>query len=627
MSSLGFTISKIAVEGQGKPDAVLAFGPGLNVVAGATDTGKSYVWHAIDFMLGAEILRKDFPLAAGYSRALIELRPRSGGVVTLTRALAGGGALKYLVPMDAVQETQPELELKAKHDASDQRSISGLLLGMTGLWGKRVRKNQSGGSESLSFRLLAHHSLVEEVRIQTEESPVDLGDSLLQSPRRAAFGLLLTGVDDADIVAQESAKERKYRYELQMSVLEGLLDDREVKLRAFSVDPTQLAGQRARMAAAVQEATSLLATRQAELDDAATTRDRAWSAIETLKSKRLFVAEQVKRLELLEQHYASDKARLESALEAGEFFERLPTGECPVCGNVAGAQEEGGASDERLREFQQACAAELGKIAVLARDLGITLSAMRSEDQGHAREQASLQGTLDRANAAINGLLDRKVRSADEQLSRLLAEQARLAEAAFAAGEVLDLQNRFSMLEQQRNAKPDKVKIAPKVGAAGTAEFCGVVEKTLRAWKFPFEGHVSWADKEFDLVIGGQNRGSMGKGSRAITHAAFTVALMRYCRAKHLPHPGIVMLDTPLNPYRGADKTAKDSMNMDVQEAFYADLAADASGDQVIVFENTEPPLSLMPKMQYTHFSGNVANPRVGFFPMPPPSTTVAASR
>jgi len=59
MSSLGFTISKIAVEGQGKPDAVLAFEPGLNVVAGATDTGKSYVWHAIDFMLGAEILRKD----------------------------------------------------------------------------------------------------------------------------------------------------------------------------------------------------------------------------------------------------------------------------------------------------------------------------------------------------------------------------------------------------------------------------------------------------------------------------------------------------------------------------------------------------------------------------------------
>ncbi len=152
-------------------------------------------------------------------------------------------------------------------------------------------------------------------------------------------------------------------------------------------------------------------------------------------------------------------------------------------------------------------------------------------------------------------------------------------------------------------------------------EFCKVVEATLRAWNFPFTGSVSWSDDYFDLIIGGENRGGMGKGFRAVTHAAFTVSLMRYCRANGLPHPGVVILDTPLNPYKGADKTAKEEANMEVQEAFYANLADDASGDQVIVFENTEPPQSVRAKMRYIHFSGNPTNPPAGFYPLasPPP--------
>jgi hypothetical protein len=77
-----------------------------------------------------------------------------------------------------------------------------------------------------------------------------------------------------------------------------------------------------------------------------------------------------------------------------------------------------------------------------------------------------------------------------------------------------------------------------------------------------------------------------------------------------------VVLDTPLNPYKGADKTVREEANTELQEAFYADLAQDKSGDQVIVFENTEPPVSVRGKMRYTHFSGNVAAKPYGFFPI-----------
>ncbi len=617
MTATGFTIAKVVVQGQGKPDAILEFGPGLNVVAGASDTGKSYASQLIDFMLGASTPPEPFPLGAGYDRAMIELLSAAGAVMTMQRALAGGGALVYRKRIDATNDGVPDEELAEKHSGLNPLTISARLLTMSGLMGKMIRQDGFGKKRTLSFRDIARLTLIDQVRIITRRSPALSEQFTLQTESKSAFGLLLTGSDDSAIVTQEKPKDRTQRLKLEMSILSGLLEEREVRLTEYAVDLGQLADQRRQLAIAVEEASGLVATRQGELDSAASIRDQAWEAIQTLKSKQLFVTEQLSRLELLARHYTADKDRLNAALEAGKFFEQMPTGDCPVCGHIVADAEEPGASDLRLREFQAACAAELGKISVLVRDLDGALTDMRSEKLSYEREQAQLQATLERANVAMAGLLDRKVRAANEQLSQLLALDKRLSEAAFTAKEVDDLRNRRSIAEQQSKIKPKKSEFAQKVGAAGTAEFCLVVEQLLKDWKFPFEGRVSWAETEFDLVIGNQGRGSMGQGKRAVTHAAFTVALMRYCRQKGLPHPGIVVIDSPLNPFKGADIDSGERINTDVQEAFYADLAADKSGDQIIVFENTEPPVALRSKMRYTHFSGNADKPRAGFFPMP----------
>src|SRR3546814_15603515 len=51
---------------------------------------------------------------------------------------------------------------------------------------------------------------------------------------------------------------------------------------------------------------------------------------------------------------------------------------------------------------------------------------------------------------------------------------------------------------------------------------------------------------DFDLIIDGKRRRNNGKGVRAITHAAFKVALLTFCRSRGLPHPGFLVMDTPL---------------------------------------------------------------------------------
>ena len=48
------TLKKLELFGTGKKDAVLLFHKGLNVITGDSDTGKTYAFQCLNYMLGAE---------------------------------------------------------------------------------------------------------------------------------------------------------------------------------------------------------------------------------------------------------------------------------------------------------------------------------------------------------------------------------------------------------------------------------------------------------------------------------------------------------------------------------------------------------------------------------------------
>lgn len=614
MTSRGLTINRVAVDGPGLERASVEFRPGLNVIAGASNTGKTYVYQLIDFLLGSSRTPKPMPAFPGYALASIEIDTRGQGVQTWQRSLSGGDARVYDVSLDLIASAALSESLEAEHDSGNPATISGRCLTLSGLFGKELRRDVHGKKQSLSFRNLAFLTLIDEKRIITESSPSISGQYTEGTLERSVLGLLLTGVDDASVITKEKPAERKLRLRSELATFEKLRAEKELRLSTFNVDIANLPAQRLRLAATVEQAAELRANQQEQLNTAASHRDATWGELELVRSRRLFVGEQLKRLRLLSEHYASDVARLESTHEAGELFERLPTGHCPVCGHVPAMSEGPKVVDKHLHEFRAACAAELSKIDALSRDLTAGIKTLESEDGALAKRAGELHSELKKANAVISDLLHRKLGDADEKLTELVAAQTHLAEAAFVAAEVEDLRGRQVLTEKALKVRIPRTKLAKKVEASGTVAFCEIVEDLLRAWKFPLDGRVTWSDERFDLVIGSENRGDLGKGYRAITHAAFTIGLMRYCRAHMLPHPGVVVLDSPLNPFKGPDRDTEQRINQDVQDAFYANLASNNSGDQVIILENTEPPASVRSSASYVRFSGNPTTGRQGFF-------------
>jgi hypothetical protein len=156
--------------------------------------------------------------------------------------------------------------------------------------------------------------------------------------------------------------------------------------------------------------------------------------------------------------------------------------------------------------------------------------------------------------------------------------------------------------------------------------FAQHIEAVLKAWHFPGADRVYFDAKARDLVIGGKLRTARGKGLRAITHAAFTIGLLEFCRANSTAHPGFVILDSPLLAYREPEGDDVDLLGTDLNAQFYQYLTRLPDDRQVIVIENKDPPTEITARPNVTMFSKNPHSGRYGFFPLSPDLLTEEAT-
>ena len=137
-----------------------------------------------------------------------------------------------------------------------------------------------------------------------------------------------------------------------------------------------------------------------------------------------------------------------------------------------------------------------------------------------------------------------------------------------------------------------------------------------RSGHFPNANRVFFDESKRDVQIAGKDRGSTGKGLRAITHAAVKIGLMEFCRERNLPHPGFVVLDSPLLAYWKPEGDEDDLRGTDLKEMFYRYLLGLRKDNQVIIIENEHPPGFVSGEGNVIVFTKNPHQGRYGFFPL-----------
>ena len=365
----GFQLRALRATGMGKTPAEVSFGPGFNVISGASNTGKSYILQCVDFMLGGSKRPKRIKESTGYESLFLEFEDHDHQLHQLERSLTGHAFVHRVLSNGAILS---EENLSEKHDPNDKKTVSALLLDLSRAWGRKIRQNQSGKTRSVSFRDLAWLTLVDEMRIISDESPVLSGQYTTRTEELSLFKLLLTGVDDSSVIATESHKESKARQKAQLELLDRLIPELETEIRRLDKEPASIEERRKRTDEAIATRTEVLTASQQEIADHEQKRREAWEKAKQLERREASTTEIRRRFSFLEEHYNNDLARLQAIIEMDSYFSQLRQVRCPLCGSSSDQHDlslHDGQPADQLENIRQACRAEISKIKGLLRDL------------------------------------------------------------------------------------------------------------------------------------------------------------------------------------------------------------------------------------------------------------------
>jgi predicted nuclease with TOPRIM domain len=613
----GFLLRYIAYFGPDKPPAALSLEPGLNVICGASETGKSFIVESIDFMLGQENPVRDIPERDGYDRIRLAVESAGWPPLTLDRSVEGGHFRAY---EELLSEGSPESEartLRWKHSAARQDTLSYALLERTGLTLKVLRRNAAGDTRSLSFRDLARLCVVTEVEIQGRGSPLLSGQYTTATAEYAAFKLLLTGADDSALVSARGVSGRREQETGKIELLDEMIEDLQANLDEEGAVEEELNDQLARLEKSISDKNEALSDVQKGLDALLERRGNAARELRNRKARLVEIDELVGRFQLLDSHYQTDLNRLEAIHESGSLFVHLEQKPCPLCGALPGDQHLNSDCEGNTKAVVEAADAEMVKINRLRRELSDTVSSLTAER--NKLEESLLQ-------------FEEEYKACEQELSEIAApavsaERASYNQLVSERAEVrltLDKINRLKRLMAQRAEFEGEVSEAgggpsttrTQVSKNVLDDFAQTIESILQEWHFPNASRVFFDESKRDFQIDGKDRGSTGKGLRAITHAAVKIGLMEFCRERDLPHPGFVVLDSPLLAYWKPEGDDDDLRGTDLKEMFYRYLLGLHKDNQVIIVENQHPPDFVYEEGNVTVFTKNPHQGRYGFFPI-----------
>lgn len=148
-------IRELRLTGNSKKNASIHFVPGGNVIAGVSDSGKSYILRCIDFVLGAEEMTKKIDEAIGYEFAYVEFaNSDKTKTITFKRHLNGGDVSVFDTSIDSATG-EGQVVLWKRQGKSHAPDITSVFFSFAGIQEARLLASASTGTiNRLTIRTL-----------------------------------------------------------------------------------------------------------------------------------------------------------------------------------------------------------------------------------------------------------------------------------------------------------------------------------------------------------------------------------------------------------------------------------------------------------------------------------------
>lgn len=597
---MGIVLTSLSVLGPDREVAEVTFQLNRRLIRGPSETGKSYIYDCLWYMLGGDDLPGTFPLTQGYQEFRLQFTAY-GDEYEVRRGLFGGGAAIYWRALGNAEEQAFE------HLDED---LGKLLVTLSGASGKQILRNHSKRG-AVTGDDLRHWSLWSQTDIPAKQPSV--GNGQAASKHEASFHLFLTGTDDSGIQLRTSQTEaERARGELQaaraalariQTLMPADLKSEEVAESLERVDTTlsAMTSQYDARASALKELRKQIADTSDDLRRVENDRNHAQSMIG--------------RFELLDKKYSNDLARLGGTSEGVAFFLTLPNVDCPLCGTPTESQvdpndlQPGTPSRYRIAitaEVEKIRALRIGLLSALQHERGrYEVCRARAEELAGNLSELQNREAMVLRNIRVEFTADPK--SLALRRSELAAQLSNFDEIQYLTGEIDRL---------KKAAVRKRITVTRQGGTFGR-EVANRAKELLNAWGFSTIENIALDDEACDLRIDDRSRLSFGAGVRGLYLSSLVVAFMEHALEKGHPHLGVVVLDSPLKTYADPESAEEhEVLPATVIDRFYEWLSTWSGRGQVIVLENEPIKPETAAGLEPITFTRVRGKGRYGFYPL-----------
>lgn len=604
-----FYIEKLTATGPGKEASSIEFKPGLNIICGASDTGKTAVLKSIKFLFGGD---KPFDKdKKGFNCITMVIRTLSGAI-TLSRYI-GKNTIDVKSDIDEIQSGVYDVSYNDKK-GNEHPVIHKLWLSLMGCDDEpMIICNQRKERKHFTMTNILRSFYISEDDI-TESASVILP---LRAPASeplflSAMLYLFTGNEYSGLESEESdavsnarksgmelyAHERIQELTVRIDQLEGELatfDGIDVEyemskeIDSLADIDKKLSEQRSRLLAVVKQINGL--------DDNSVELELILSRHNELQSQ-----------------YAADIKRLTFIVDGENITHAHPQStRCPFCDGTLNPKER--------TSYIEASKTELRRIMTQAKGLSQTTNEIQAQLDEIKQERESLL----KEKANIKTLIDSSLAPQAAKLKKDIAHYRRY----------LQLQQEYSVVKEiSSNLNTKLIEQVEKVTEKDTDTYfkprkhfptdfadsmSTIAFKVLSGCNYPDLNTVEFNLGKFDLVINGDDKSEgHGKGYRAFINTALGLALRQYYHDNAKYKPGLFIVDTPQH---GLNQGNDDDNPQSMKHGLFTYLIENKKMGQTIIVENIEhlPDIDFEAKginvVDYTHdnYDSKFKNHRYGF--------------
>ena len=524
-------ISKVGLVGE-LGDSFVELTKGLNVISGASNTGKSIIVEAVDYAFGDKETNIDLQ---GYDTVYVVLS-NDDGEVKISRKLGEG---KVTIDSSNPNVISGEYPIKKKSGAhKEDKFLDDWLLILLGIEPRLdIVVTQGWQKQNFTFRTCLNSFIVKQEDIIRRESPYLPLDTNSRRAFKSGLLFLWTGERYLNDNNKEGVAIRKARRNaVQMYLTEQIqrIEAREKQLVDIGLDVPDIEKKIAEVLESIDAQQLLL--------------DSLFEELNEVKNKLIDTEDQISessnlliKYRALETQYEADLSRLNLTIEGQLHSDNLePTMVCPFCSGKLEKSLEESCADAAKKELLK-LAPKIKDLTGAIKELEDSVDSLKEiKDKLNIRKKNVLDEINKDVKPLINSLKKEletyKQAVEDSKESELLNEQK------------AEFKKKFDELSKKPEEEETKFIVMDYYDS-----IISTLEKTyeslLRSANYRFENRPilsTASNSDFEYSIDNKTNRSQGQGYRAYLHALASLALFESLNeVGQYPMPFLIM-DSPI---------------------------------------------------------------------------------